>query len=53
MNQRALLLYLYAGVLVATALALPTVLVATGARLHGGISLAILAGVAVLAERGA
>jgi putative nucleotidyltransferase with HDIG domain len=51
-NQRALLLYLYAGVLVATALALPTVLVATGARLHGGISLAILAGVAVLAERG-
>jgi putative nucleotidyltransferase with HDIG domain len=51
-NHRALLLYLYAGVLVAGALAFPTVLVATGARLHGGISLAILAGVAVLAERG-
>jgi putative nucleotidyltransferase with HDIG domain len=37
---------------VAGALALPTVLVVTGVRLHGGISLAILAGVAVLAERG-
>ena len=51
-NHRVVLLHLYASLLVCAAFGFAAALIGTGSRLHGGVSLAILAGVAVLAERG-
>ncbi len=53
MNKKSVvLLHGYAALLVAAAISFATALVATGSTLRGGLPVAVLAGVAMLAERG-